>query len=102
MPCPHDGGSPANYPDYAPMPKTLGGTMLNETGGLVMQVGVILPKTMASILLLGTGWISIIPTRDQQSKQIANRTPKSPNQSKTVSRTGADFSNTKFYSRMRN
>jgi hypothetical protein len=84
------------------MPKTLGGTMLNEAGGLVMQVGVILPKTMASILLLRTGWISIIPTRDQQSKQIANRTPKSPNQSKTVSRIGADFSNTKFYSRMRN
>jgi hypothetical protein len=35
-------------------------------------------------------------TWNQQNKRIANRTPKNPNQSKTVSLTGAHFSSSKF------
>lgn len=44
----------------------------------------------------------LIHTRGQQNKRIANQSPKSSNQFKIVSRTSADFSNTKFCSRMRN
>jgi hypothetical protein len=41
-------------------------------------------------------------TWDQQNKQIANRTPKIPNRSETVSLSGADFSSSKFSSWMWN
>jgi hypothetical protein len=44
----------------------------------------------------------LILTRDQKSERIANRTPKSPNQSKIVSRTSVDFSSTEFSSQMWN
>jgi hypothetical protein len=44
----------------------------------------------------------LILTWDQQNKRIANRTPKSPNRSKTVSRTSAVFSSTKFCSWIQN
>jgi hypothetical protein len=44
----------------------------------------------------------LIHTRDQKNKRNPNRTPKSPNRYKTVSRTSADFSSTKFCSRILN
>jgi hypothetical protein len=44
----------------------------------------------------------IILTWDQRNKQIANRTPKSPKRSNTVSPTSAVFSNTKFCSWVQN
>jgi hypothetical protein len=44
----------------------------------------------------------LILTWDQQNKRIANRTPKSPKRSKTVSRTSSVFSNTKFRSWIQN
>jgi hypothetical protein len=47
--------------------------------------------------------IFLILIQDQQNEWIVNRIPKSSNWSKTVSRTSsADFSSTKFSSRMRN
>jgi hypothetical protein len=44
----------------------------------------------------------IILTWGQQNKRIANRTPKSPKRSKTVSSTSVVFSSTKFYSWIQN
>jgi hypothetical protein len=41
-------------------------------------------------------------TRNQQNEQVANRTPKSPNQPKTVSLSSASFSSSKISFRMRN
>jgi hypothetical protein len=44
----------------------------------------------------------LILTWDQQNKQIANRTPKSPKRSNTVSSTSIVFSSTKFFSWIQN